>query len=53
MYLSPIFQAFLLMVSVSKYLKDTEDMAPLSEIHFKSIFPNPGWARRLLNHDIV
>ena len=33
------------MVSVSKYLKDTEDTAPrvsVSQIHFKSIFPNPG-----------
>ena len=33
------------MVSVSKYLKDTEDTAPrvyvsVSWIHFKSIFPN-------------
>ena len=35
------------MISVSKYLKDTEDTAPhvyvsVSWIHFKSIFPNPG-----------
>ena len=36
------------MVSVSKYLKDTEDTAPhvsvsVSQIHFKSIFPNPAY----------
>ena len=35
------------MVSVSEVSKDTEDIAPhvsvsVSQIHFKSIFPNPG-----------
>ena len=46
LYLRYIFSQLLLMVSVSKYLKDTEDTAPhvsvsVSQIHFKSIFPNP------------
>ena len=40
------------MVSVSKYLKDTEDTAPhvsvsVSQIHFKSIFPNPDFWKYL------
>ena len=46
MYLRYIFSQILLMVSVSKYLKDTEDTAfylsvSVSWIHFKSIFPHP------------
>ena len=45
--LGDIFSQFLLTVPVSKYLKDTEDTTPhvsvsVSQIHFKSIFPNPG-----------
>ena len=44
LYLRYIFSQLSLMVSVSKYLKDTEDTAfhvSVSQIHFKSIFPNP------------
>ena len=41
------------MVSVSKYMKDTEDTAPcvsvsVSWIHFKSIFPNPA-----INQEVI